>query len=204
MAYTKTTWAKRIVTTPDKYALTDLGGGNYTIEPVPGAVTQEGTPLTEVYLNNLETQYTEAKADVDAVLSKVIKSADEIVSNSTVLQNDNELLFAMAANETWEVELLLRAIGTAAAGFKFSLAMPAACAINGNFFPNAAGVWQRVIDSGTYGPVMDANIVPVLIKVVVVNGANAGNFQLQWAQAGAEVSDTKVLKNSYIIAHRLA
>ena len=64
MGYTPTDWKKRIVDTPDKYTLVDLGGGLFTITPSEGAVTQEGTPLTEANLNHLETQCDEANADL--------------------------------------------------------------------------------------------------------------------------------------------
>lgn len=62
MAYSKTTWTKRIVQYPDRYAVSDLGGGISEITPSPGSVTQAGTPITEAALNNLETQYDEAVA----------------------------------------------------------------------------------------------------------------------------------------------
>jgi len=66
MGYTPTDWKKRIVDTPDKYTLVDLGGGLFTITPSEGNVTQEGTPLTEANLNHLETQYDEAGTDLTA------------------------------------------------------------------------------------------------------------------------------------------
>jgi len=42
-----------------------------------------------------------------------------------------------------------------------------------------------------------------LIYLVYIGGGAAGNIQLQWAQGFADVSDTKVLANSFIIAHKL-
>ena len=62
MGYTPTEWLRRISQFPDRYGLTDLGGGLFTITPSEGDVTQEGTPLTENALNHLETQYAEAIA----------------------------------------------------------------------------------------------------------------------------------------------
>ena len=66
MGYTKTDWLKRISQFPDRYTLVDLGGGLFTITPSEGNVTQEGTPLSEAALNNLETQYDKANADFTA------------------------------------------------------------------------------------------------------------------------------------------
>ena len=45
--------------------------------------------------------------------------------------------------------------------------------------------------------------VMIVINAVVINGATAGNVQLQWAQNTAEVSNTKVLANSCICAVKL-
>ena len=44
----------------------------------------------------------------DLLDTKVIrKSADETVNNSTTLQDDDELLFPIAANEVWYFEFFL-------------------------------------------------------------------------------------------------
>ena len=66
MSYTKTTWSRRIVQYPTRYTVTDLGGGQMIIEPDQGTVTQAGTAFTEDAMNNLETQYDEAVADLAA------------------------------------------------------------------------------------------------------------------------------------------
>ena len=42
-----------------------------------------------------------------------------------------------------------------------------------------------------------------ILWAVIVNGATAGNVQLQWSQKIAEATDTKILANSFIMAHKL-
>ena len=42
--------------------------------------------------------------DVPAAATTVYKTADEIVNNSTTLQNDDHLLLALGANEVWRLE----------------------------------------------------------------------------------------------------
>ncbi len=56
MSYSPTAWLKRIVEHPNRYEFIWLDTTNdlVWIAPMPGAVTQEGTPLTEDNLNNLE------------------------------------------------------------------------------------------------------------------------------------------------------
>lgn len=64
MSYSKTNWVRRVVEYPNRYVLTDLGGGYYEITPAHGSVTTEGTELSTTNMNNLETQYEEADADL--------------------------------------------------------------------------------------------------------------------------------------------
>ncbi len=66
MAYTKTNWKDRNVEHPNRYTLVDNGDGTVTLAPVPGTVTEEGTPLSATNMNKLESQYDEAKANLDA------------------------------------------------------------------------------------------------------------------------------------------
>ena len=73
MEYTPTEWLRRISQFPDRYALVDLGGGLFTITPSEGNIIQEGTPLSEAALNNLETQYDKANANstANSILRKI-------------------------------------------------------------------------------------------------------------------------------------
>ena len=67
MAYSKTAWKDRIVQKPLTYNVTNNLDGTITLVPAPGTITQAGTPVNAVNLNNLETQYDEAVADSKAV-----------------------------------------------------------------------------------------------------------------------------------------
>ena len=44
----------------------------------------------------------------------------------------------------------------------------------------------------------------VVIRAIVINGANAGTLQFQWAQSTAHASNSKILTNSCLIANKLA
>ena len=205
--YVPTNWQKRIIEFPDRYTLTDLGGGLFTIAPSPGTVIQAGTPLTEDALNNLETQYDEAYAPVI-----IRKTADEVVNNSDVLQNDDHLLLALAANEERLIQFVLfvTAAGTTS-DFKVAITVPAGADVMYGFnLPqwnpgDTAGVSQAATASGQALTLGTSNAIePVVLWCWVLNGANVGNLQLQWAQNTANATNTGLKKGSCLIAHKLS
>ena len=175
------------------------------------------TPLSAANLNNLETQYTEAAADIAthaanfSLHTKVIrKTADETVNNSAVLQNDDDLLFAVGANEIWAVHTLLRFYSyTATSYFKAAFAIPAGATMTGHDINDVAplaaagAVIQRDLATATQ-KTNSTGVHELMIFGVYIGGANAGNIQLQWAQLAAVAENTIVYANSYILAHKLA
>jgi hypothetical protein len=66
MTYTKTNWTDRIVDKPLTYTQQTNADGTITLIPAEGTIVQSGTPITAAALNNLETQYDSAMADVAA------------------------------------------------------------------------------------------------------------------------------------------
>lgn len=138
----------------------------------------------------------------------VRKTADETVNNSVALQSDDELLFAIGANEEWQFDVFLLTISSVVADMKVNLSVPAACTYYGYLTSNY-GTNQAVssaILSGVNGFIVGqaVNNMDCMAHFIVINGANAGNVVVQWAQNTAEVSDTKVLANSVIIARRIS
>ena len=137
----------------------------------------------------------------------VLKAADETVNNSDVLQNDDELLFAIAANEVWGFTFVIAWNSGTTPDIKFALAVPAlatfAAAISGG---DGAGNDVRSMQVSGTALSLEGSAAEMAATIIgrVVNGANAGNLQLQWAQTTANASDTIVRANSYIIAHKLA
>ena len=148
--------------------------------------------------------------DVPAAATTVYKTADEIVNNSTTLQNDDHLFFAVAANEAWEFRLALLISSSTVADLKFAMVMPADGTVRAFIvYLNAAGTFASgsMIVGTTkdlYGGGTTVISRPMILEGVIINGATAGNFQVQWAQNTAEATDSTVRTNSYIIAHKLA
>lgn len=130
------------------------------------------------------------------------KTADETVNNSVALQNDDTFYFYMNASEAWMVELDLATNSSAVADFKAAWTVQAA----------GAAVGTKVLAAGTRSWVTDFTAAEAYdgtganssigMKVALVNSTTAGLFRLQWAQNTAEVSDSKVLINSLMVARR--
>lgn len=135
-----------------------------------------------------------------------LKTADQTVNNSTTLVDDNHLFIPMGANETWHFQGSLEISGSVPADHKMAMAIPAGC----------TGLWTSTISNNhiTDVPLLTTVVVfPTLGVTIrmhrqffckVVNGGTAGDFQVQWAQNGLDVSDLTVYSGSSLIGWRLA
>ncbi len=171
---------------------------------VPTVWVSGVTALDAAPLNNLETQYDEAVYDIRHYL--IPKTADETINNVGILQNDDELVLPVLANEIWLIHMTLRT-NSAVADIQWLFTVPAA---------GAMVYWCPGVCTATVGvPDGDATVAHVFTAAAGVNrtfdlellytgGANAGNVQLQWAQNGGNASDTKVLKGSALIGRRIS
>jgi len=134
----------------------------------------------------------------------VLKASDEVVNNSTTLQNDDELFIPVGIDEIWAVFLQLRLITPSASpNHKIAFVVPN----NGVFswIPfKPAGQGAVALTTGSQPITTGAAEVHGPIWGIYIGGDTAGNLQLQWAQNAAAVEDTKILANSYLRAHRLA
>lgn len=138
---------------------------------------------------------------------QVVKSADESVTSSVTLQNDDELLIPVLANERWFV-VLIGAVTAGAGGFKFHFDVPA----------GATFAYQYIYQDGASFNIGNGNATqtntfinsgtnqPFRVEGVLVNGATPGNLTLQWAQASSNAAATTIEggtdRTSYIDAHR--
>lgn len=144
----------------------------------------------------------------------VVKAADESVTSSTTLQNDNHLFFPIAANEVWLVTgTYFMDSASTSPGAKLGLAVPAGCSVLWN--NSERWSWQvsetmntGLIESGTYGlATINAGAYlgdPAMFKYLVRNGSTAGNFQLTWAQLASNASATTMRRYSTLAGLKLA
>jgi len=138
------------------------------------------------------------------------KTADQIVNNSTTFVNDTHLSFAVAANEVWVMTFYLRVVTNATADIKFEWTYPSGTASVGGVWPSTTLTLTDLSMAASASPltalsmgVASSTDVLVVIPLHFINGVTAGTFQLRWAQNTANVSDTKLLTGSCIIAARV-
>jgi len=152
-----------------------------------------------------------------ADVQKKFKASDQTINNSTVLVNDNDLVIPIAANDAWVMELfILQTSPSANSDFKVGWAYPVGCAIRwGAVYDHAGGsIWTGTtnastpsainIETTTY--VYGSGALQQAIKfiAIVINGANAGNINLQWAQGTATVENTVVNARSCLWALKVS
>lgn len=131
--------------------------------------------------------------------SNKTKTADEIVNNSTTLQNDDHLAWAIGINECWYFDWLLYfTIGSGDPNIKMAFTVPAGasgflrCHVDES--PDGVGTTTTVdVQSATITTTFNlgaaGTLTSVHLKGFVINGANAGTIQLQWAQNSAVASN---------------
>ncbi|MEY4875087.1 MAG: hypothetical protein RL708_236 [Bacteroidota bacterium] len=144
----------------------------------------------------------------------VRKTADESVTSSTNLQDDDVLQLSIAANEIWEVTFRLRVVGTSAGDIKMAVTLPTGATMwlgaqadntdsdddyvemttagTGYTFPGSGSNWN-----------LNSTANMIQIKGLITNSSTAGTIKLQWAQKGSNSTSTTVKALSYLIASRL-
>ena len=133
----------------------------------------------------------------------VHKAADETVNNSTTLQNDDHLLFAVGANDIWVFHLWFIVETGTTPDFKFAFAVPSGGACI--YCMDINGVYLRPLEDATTAKTLAQTATPGIFNRLLryVGGGTAGNLQLQWAQNTAEVSNTILKENSLLIAWKV-
>jgi len=131
------------------------------------------------------------------------KVTSEIVNNSIVLQDDDELAFPVGAQEVWDFELYLRHRATAVANLYIGWTHPAGSELTQYLVPATHITFAELAhdaDNVVTGTGADRVI---LRRLLYRGGAAAGIVQFQWAQQVAQASNTTVYFASYIKARRL-
>lgn len=133
------------------------------------------------------------------------KTASETVNNSTAMQNDNELVWAMAANTVYRFEMCIFYLSTAVADFKFQFTVPAGAIMRWGYIAvdtslnfRHPGYLNEAAVATIGGDGTDRFIT---ITGIVATVGTAGNLQLQWAQNTAEATNTQVRDNSFGVLH---
>ncbi len=139
----------------------------------------------------------------------IFKAADETVTSSTTLQNDNDFSFSIGANETYIIECHLTVSwGPGVGGFKYDFTGPTS-PTNVMIFENVVG-WGTGNASGSqitafssshsFTDTDHAYGANFIIRGTIENGANAGTVQLRWAQETSDAIAATMWRGSYMKA----
>ncbi len=157
----------------------------------------------------------------------VRKTADETVNNSNTLQNDDELIITVPANQILEFESFVIFSGSGAScdiKFKWNVSTGITMWWNslygGTGTPTLDGLWGMDVavattaaniaqllaetDTITRGCHAVGERQAIVMKGIIMGGTADGTATLQWAQNTALAADTVVHANSFIKSQKLA
>ena len=129
------------------------------------------------------------------------KAADETINNLTSAQDDDDLKLIVAASEVWAFDFTLRVNSSAGADIYVSFGVPSGATA---YWRGEGGASETELTTGNSAIQTSGANQIIRISGVIIVGATAGTLTLRWAQNLAEVSDTKVMAGSLMIAHKLA
>lgn len=143
------------------------------------------------------------------------KSAVESVTNSTTMQNDDELLLAVEANATYSVDLHLFYDAATAGDITIGWAGPSGATMNWGMIgahvneTSSTTVTNVTMPQFTIGQTNDLGGGASVATYAVVHGTlitagTAGNLNFRWAQRALSGTATNVRAGSQLILKRTA
>jgi len=134
----------------------------------------------------------------------VTKTADETVTNSNTLQNDDELSQALEANKTYWIEIrIVTSSSTTSCNMRVG--------INGNsegFFGNPSGIPTSLMNgvafASTGQTLTNANVVTRYPIGGAIKTTSAYTLQIMWAQSTVATNTQTVHKGSQLLIWELA
>ena len=170
--------------------------------------TTDGTFPGIYYFDGVEWVRVVVPNSLGGVLVKN-KTVSESINSSTALQNDDHLFVDLPAGQTWIIDGFLRVVTTSnQPDFKFAFTVPSGATMTAGFHvnENATNILAGALTVSGQSQTVDltSNASSILIyKIMIVNGANAGSFRIQWAQNTSNATDVTVLSGSFFIASRV-
>jgi len=173
-----------------------------------------GELVTEVFLDEqIKGNMDYVKTEIDKLNNIVVvrKTADETVNNSATLQNDDHLLFAIAASEEWVFNAYLFLSSNGTADFQVACTVPSGASMKfgtEQVVSNQAGTELPGSYTDISGDSPDSfeGVSHGVLHVFgwILNSTTPGNVQIQWAQMTATAVDTIVRQGSFLRAYRMA
>ena len=207
----------------DSVAMTKAGGiiliGRPTGTPGAGGggvfMSTSGTAPTGVALNTAGIYADDdiggvghpiAIAENDAINDLMLdsqfasKGSDETLDTSTVLQNDDDLLFAIEADVTYVFHLYIETTACVAAGIDLAWTFPATSTTFWSKDLSLAVPFEAMGTELMIAGDTNANIVSFSGHIATTN---AGTVQLQWAQTVSDACTITVGQGSFLTFERV-
>jgi hypothetical protein len=144
----------------------------------------------------------------------VRKTADQSVTSSTTLVDDNQLLLSVVANAVYELRMLLIYTAATTGDLNMTFTGPAAATLDwnvgglsGTSATNPDGVtWWGANTIGGNDSVGGAGATNMVARPsgVLITAGTAGTFKLRWAQAASSGTATTIKTGSVMILQRVA
>lgn len=174
----------------------------------PGSTDNVNVPED---IQNLAVDVDDLLVEQAATVQRIVKSADESVTSSTTLQNDDELFASVLANTNYVFEGVFNFTGDTNADFKMAFTFPTGAELYMHFMTydtaltNFGSFAQYNPASGTSsaGGVGGATTYrPTHVRGSLFVGGTAGTLQLQWAQNASNAAATILRKGSLLIVEQ--
>lgn len=144
------------------------------------------------------------------------KTANETVTSSTTLQNDDELFVSVSASTYYKFTALLLWTSGGTPDFKFALSMPASATARGAIanWSNAGAAGSLLVNSFTLtdttavsisgaGTTFSSQGQHTLVHGYILTSVTAGTVYIQWAQNTSDASNTVVYAGSWLQLQQL-
>lgn len=195
--------------------------GTPASEPGAPALPASSALVAMVYVPANDTTIASNQITDKRVITRgptiIRKTADESVTSSTTLQDDNHFTFPVNANEVVLVEGLIVATGHSDGDVKIALLAPAGTTgrfaglgpaaavtnVGATTMSSAAITDFTTPDTLTFGVVTASSATAIQVRALLVIGGTAGVVKLQWAQDASNGTATIVETDSYLTCTRV-
>jgi hypothetical protein len=143
----------------------------------------------------------------------VAKTANETVTSSATLQNDDHLALAVSASATYVVNLFLIIDGSLAGDFKMGFTGPAGATMDWVIAAQGTGAtttngnqsfaYQSLATSDNAGTIGAGSKLIIRPQGTLVVSTTAGTLQLQWAQNTSDATATTLYAGSWLRLERV-
>lgn len=198
----------------------DVRTGTPGLEPIQPTLTAGDVALALVYVEAEETAIESTMIADKRVTPPgyvyVKKTVTETLTESDVLQDDDELKFWLGPNETWIVRahMVTTADGTSA-DYRWGCSVPAGADVDMAVIAtdtgdaeglNSDAYWSASISGAPNieaGGSTTSNNAEALLLVTIENGATAGYANLKWAQRLLGTDTIRVEAGSFLEAWKI-